>query len=293
MPFRARKNYRAAASRYYRRRNLQAKKRQFRKFTRQQKVSIKTIKTIAKREAAKLDKKKIFKNWCHRVLGTYFDSDVAVGRPLSALGIANRPTPFLIGAGDGANDLWIERVHSLEEAGPDPVETLQYKRKSSKIYCTKINVKGVFLLPLNMGYEYIRWTCVEVKIPLRAQPNATDLATMINTDLCTSARSGFITPTQEERALKNKDHVVARKTFRVSNPMNQVEMSKTFDFSVNLKNKMIEYSDEDVDGTLPLNRFYWHAFTCWGRHDSNQGVPGASAPQVTANVVLSYHEKLD
>lgn len=286
------RGYKAAASRYYRRRNVQAKKRQRRKFTRQQKVSIKTIKSIATNVAKRLDRKKSFKNWMYKTIGTYFDTPAARGKIMTTYGIANRPTPYMIGAGDGNEDLHIERQHSLEEAGPDLVEVLLHKRKSDNIYCTGVQCKGVFLLPAAMGFEYIRFTLVEARVTQNHPPTATDLAQLIHSDLCMPAYTGFIEPIAEDRAIRKNSRVVFQKTWAVKN-LNQVSPDRRpFNVNVKLKNKLIRYADEDTDGVLPLNRFYWAAFTCWGRHDDNQGQPTGSSPEVCCNLVLRYHEKL-
>lgn len=304
MPGFRKRGYKNAAGRYYRRRNMQAKKRQRRKFTRQQKVSIKTIKTIAKREAAKLDRKDRFHNWNFKSIGEYSDDVSKMGVPVEDQGntgyisLTNRPTPYMIGAGTGVRDINVNRQQAAEVAGDDLVHLLLHKRKTLKIYCTGITVKGVVVLSDASSYETMYWGLCEVKVPFNTEPTQTQLLGLIETDRLTPTGLGYIKTDQTERMLLKNTRVLARKKVRLSNPNAAGSIQREFSFTVNFKKpKLIRYSDQDDDGEVPLNRFFWHGFFCQGLGDTvNQGQPpvaSAASPMVCCNSILRYHEKLD
>lgn len=291
---RYRKGYKSAARRYYSRRNAQARRKAGRSYRRKKKVSIKTIKKIATSVASRLDKKKSFKNWQYSTLGTYFNSDVAKGRPLSYLGIANRPQPYLIGLGSAGTDITVARLLAEEVGGDDLVQTLTHVRKSNKIYVTGITVKGMFSLNQQSGWEKVVWQLLEVKVPYRSTPTSTELGNLVNVDKFQPPGTGFIKPEQEQRELDKNTRVIARRVVGLYNLNCQTELGKSFVFNHTFKKpKLICYADDDEHGSYPLNRYFWHSFSCLGRHDSNTGIPGALSPMVCANVIMRYHEKLD
>lgn len=257
-------------------------------------MSTKNVVKIATRVAKRLDKKKAFQNWQYSTSGTYFNSDVAVGRPLSTIGISNRPDPFFFGMGSGNRDVVVPRQHADEQAGEDLIQTLTHLRKSNRIYVDGITIKGVFLCPATMGQETVRLTICEVKIPFREQATATALGALYNASVVVPEGSGFIKPSETDRATDKNTRIISQRSWKLSNLNAQVQKYVPFVHNVRFKKpKLIEYADDQTSGELPLNRYFWAAMSAYGWHDSNAGIATGASPSYVANAVMRYHEKLD
>lgn len=276
---------------------MQAKKRQRRKYTRQQKVSIKTIKTIARTEAARLDKKKVFQNWNRKTQGSYTNglgANLSEGKPVTSLGISNRPTHHYIGTGASAYDINFPRLHTQEQAGPDLLDELLHHRKSNKVYIDALQVKGLLRCPPGMDWEMVKFVLVECKISQKTVPTLSELGALVNDSIVVPPRSGYIKDSLSEIALDKNTRVVYSKTWTVTNPHGIDELMRPYDFTCRFKKpKLMQYSDDDAEGQLPLNRFFWYGWICYGFKDDGNGHASGDSPQVTGNVIVRYHEKLD
>lgn len=285
--------YKNAARRYYRRRNMQASRAARRRYHRKKKVSIAQVKRVATRVAKRLDKKKMFQNWQYRTLGTYTDTVTNKGVPLLALGIANRPAPYFIATGSTTDDFNFAQIHTDEtpQGSNDPLQLLLHQRKSMKIYIDAIQIKGKLTLPGGMGYERIKWSLMEVKVPSHLLTNPTEYAVLINTDSMLPSGTGFIQP-RPERQLKT-DRVLSSRSWHVRTD-GVTDSAKYFSHTVKFKKpKLVEFNAADLRGRFPLNRFFWHGFICNGRWDDAGGSASTNSPLVTCNIVVRYHEKLD
>lgn len=305
-----RKTYSSAKRSYSRRRNVQAKRSRFRKFVRQQKVSIKTIKTIAKREAAKLDKKLPFKNQVQTVFGDWHDdpSDPAMyGRPAQWDQLTLNPTTYKILTLEQGlspqDELCVPSMRTIAVSGQNnPLQDRLNRRMSDKIYVKGFTITGRIKLPINCPQEYIQLNLFEVKTAASHQSQVDTEAeydAMIREDAIPPITGFQRINMQEDPLFRKTQRLLVNKVIKLENREAATSFVKQFSVKYFFKKpQMVQYMETDFDGYNPLNRFYWVSFRCSGIHDSvaeNQGsytvTPTQSSPEIISTLRVFYTDK--
>lgn len=292
-----------AANRFYKRKNKQAKRRRYKKFTRQQKVSIKTIKSIATKVAKRLDKKKVFNNWIMNTLGTYSATTrlLTALRPIPSGTIVHHLMANQTSIGDPAfPDFRIPRKTIVDPLvlAPDldsPARLLIHQRESDTVYIKSITFRGQLKLPSGgVGSDKVRFGLWKTKVLGAETPTLGRLNNSIAAKAQRPAGANGYTETDDEiREDVKSQKLLKMKQWSFKNTEGD-DVYKDFVVRHVFKKPLrVDYDEDDFQGSYPRRNLLWFSFTATGLND-DPTTPGASSgysPHVGMSCQINYFEK--